>query len=159
MEGGSFFKGDVHIGDSANIRYSNGIYLYSPVYAQLRRDEGYLHLIHQGSGEDWVQLWSDSSDRRYKHNIKPSKVKGLEVVNSLKTYSYTKEIKKYDIKKDIECGIMSQDVEKYAKDAFYKTPDDIYSYNPFELVPYLIKAIQELDTKVKKLDRLKLEEV
>lgn len=159
VEGGSFFKGDVHIGDSANIRYSNGIYLYSPVYAQLRRDEGYLHLIHQGSGEDWVQLWSDSSDRRYKHNIKPSKVKGLEVVNSLKTYSYTKEIKKYDIKKDIECGIMAQDVEKYAKDAFYKTPDDIYSYNPFELVPYLIKAIQELDTKVKKLDRLKLEEV
>lgn len=159
VEGGSFFKDDVHIGDSANIRYSNGIYLYSPVYAQLRRDEGYLHLIHQGSGEDWVQLWSDSSDRRYKRNIKPSKVKGLEVVNSLKTYSYTKEIKKYDIKKDIECGIMAQDVEKYAKDAFYKTPDDIYSYNPFELVPYLIKAIQELDTKVKKLDRLKLEEV
>lgn len=159
VEGGSFFKDDVHIGDSANIRYSNGIYLYSPVYAQLRRDEGYLHLIHQGSGEDWVQLWSDSSDRRYKHNIKPSKVKGLEVVNSLKTYSYTKEIKKYDIKKDIECGIMAQDVEKYAKDAFYKTPDDIYSYNPFELVPYLIKAIQELDIKVKKLDRLKLEEV
>lgn len=159
VEGGSFFKDDVHIGDSANIRYSNGVYLYSPVYNQLRRDQGYLHLIHQGSGEDWVQLWSDSSDRRYKRNIKPSKVKGLEVVNSLKTYSYTKEIKKYDIKKDIECGIMAQDVEKYAKDAFYKTPDDIYSYNPFELVPYLIKAIQELDTKVKKLDRLKLEEV
>lgn len=159
VEGSSFFKKDVHIGGDANIRYDGGVYLYSGEYQKLSRDSGYLHLYHQGSGEDWVAFSNDSSDRRYKRNIKPSKVKGLEVVNNLKTYSYTKEIKKHDIKKDIECGIMAQDVEKYAKDAFCKRPDDIYSYNPFELLPYLIKAIQELDTKVKKLDRLKLEGV
>ena len=91
------------------------------------------------------------SDRRFKHNIQPSKINALETINKLKTYSYTKD---YDGKtEDIECGIMAQDVEKYTKDAFQKAPDDVYTYNTFKLVPYMIKAIQELSDEVRILKR------
>ena len=43
---------------------------------------------------------------------------------------------------------MAQDVQKYAPEAFYENPDGAYSYRTFELVPYLIKAIQELHQKI-----------
>ena len=56
---------------------------------------------------------------------------------------------KYDGKvEDISCGIMAQDVQKYAPEAFYKNPDGAYTYETFALVPYLIKAIQELNQKI-----------
>ena len=90
------------------------------------------------------------SDRRYKTNIQNSQVSGLNVIENLKTYSYRKE---YDDKvEDISCGIMAQDVQKYAPEAFYENPDGAYSYRAFELVPYLIKAIQELNQKVERLE-------
>ena len=76
----------------------------------------------------------------------------LEVINRLKTYSYRKE---YDGKiEDISCGIMAQDVQKYAPEAFFENPDGAYSYNTFALVPYLIKAIQELNQKVERLEKI-----
>lgn len=91
------------------------------------------------------------SDRRYKHNIEDSTVSGLDVIKNLKTYSYRKE---YDGRiEDIACGIMAQDVQKHAPEAFYKNPDGAYSYNTFALVPYLIKAIQELNQKIEKLEK------
>ncbi|MCY7144531.1 tail fiber domain-containing protein, partial [Streptococcus gordonii] len=41
-------------------------------------------------------------------------------MEKLKTYSYHKE---YDGKiEDISCGIMAQDVQKYAPEAFYENP-------------------------------------
>ena len=91
------------------------------------------------------------SDRRYKTNIQDSQVSGLDIIEQLKTYSYRKE---YDGKiKDISCGIMAQDVQKYVPEAFYENPDGAYSYRTFELVPYLIKAIQELNHKIQKLEK------
>ena len=47
---------------------------------------------------------------------------------------------------------MAQDVKEYAPDAFYENPDGAYSYSSFALVPYLIKAIQELDKKIRKME-------
>ena len=40
-----------------------------------------------------------------------------------------------------------------APEAFFENPDGVYSYNTFALVPYLIKAIQELNQKIKKLEK------
>ena len=92
----------------------------------------------------------DISDRRYKSAIQASKVSGLTVIEKLKTYSYRKE---YNGKiEEIACGIMAQDVKEYAPDAFYENPDGAYSYSSFALVPYLIKAIQELDKKIRKME-------
>ena len=64
------------------------------------------------------------------------------MINNLRTYSYTKD---YDNKiKDIQCGIMAQDVKRYVSDAFKELPDGTYSYSSFEMIPYLVKGIQEL---------------
>ena len=127
-----------------------GYYLHSETYTRIQENAGYAYLYRQSGGYAWVSLNKDVSDRRYKTNIQDSKVSGLDIIEKLKTYSYRKE---YDDKiEDISCGIMAQDVQKYAPEAFFENPDGAYSYNTFALVPYLIKAIQELNHKVERLE-------
>ena len=127
-----------------------GYYLHSDTFTRIQENAGYAYLYRQSGGYAWVSLNKDISDRRYKTNIKDSQVSGLDVIEKLKTYSYRKE---YDGKvEDISCGIMAQDVQKYAPEAFLENPDGAYSYNTFALVPYLIKAIQELNQKVERLE-------
>lgn len=142
---------------SGQIYYDNtaaggghGFWISSSRYTRIEPQNGYLYFYLNNGTYDWVTLNKDVSDRRYKHNIENSKVSALEVINRLKTYSYRKE---YDGKiEDISCGIMAQDVQKYAPEAFLKNPDGAYSYNTFVLVPYLIKAIQELNQKLEKVN-------
>ena len=127
-----------------------GYYLHSETFTRIQENAGYAYLYRQSGGYAWVSLNKDISDRRYKTNIQDSQVSGLDVIEKLKTYSYRKE---YDGKvEDIACGIMAQDVQKYAPEAFFENPDGAYSYNTFALVPYLIKAIQELNHKVERLE-------
>jgi len=128
-----------------------GYWIYSPVYNRIDKRNGYIYFYDFDTNQaDWIPLNKEISDRRYKHNIEDSKVSALEVIDRLKTYSYRKE---YDGKiEDIACGIMAQDVQKYAPEAFLENPDGAYSYNTFVLVPYLIKAIQELNQKLEKVN-------
>ena len=127
-----------------------GYYLHSDTFTRIQENAGYAYLYRQSGGYAWVSLNKDISDRRYKTNIQDSQVSALDVIEKLKTYSYRKE---YDDKiEDIACGIMAQDVQKYAPEAFFENPDGAYSYNTFALVPYLIKAIQELNQKVERLE-------
>lgn len=128
-----------------------GYWIHSPSYKRIQEHAGYAYLYHFDDSYSWVALNKDISDRRYKSNIEASQVSGLDVIEKLKTYSYRKE---YDGKiEDIACGIMAQDVQKYAPEAFFENPDGAYSYRTFELVPYLIKAIQELNQKIEKLEK------
>ena len=128
-----------------------GNWVYSEEYSKIDPDDGYLYLYYNSSGYNWIPMNKEISDRRYKSNIQDSQVSGLDVIKKLKTYSYRKE---YDGKiEDISCGIMAQDVQKYAPEAFYENPDGVYSYRTFELVPYLIKAIQELNQKIEKMEK------
>ena len=151
---GAVINGSLNV--SGRITYSGGEWLYSPIYNKLWKDYSqggeWLYLDRQGnSGRDWIQMNKEISDRRYKSNIQDSQVSGLDAINNLKTYSYRKE---YDGKiEDIACGIMAQDVQKYAPEAFFENPDGAYSYRTFELVPYLIKAIQELNQKIEKMEK------
>ena len=142
---------------TGHIYYNNensgktGHWIHSSKYSNFEPSDNYLYLYYSGSGYDWIPMNKEISDRRYKHNIEDSTVSGLDVVKNLKTYSYRKE---YDGKiEDISCGIMAQDVQKYAPEAFFENPDGAYSYRTFELVPYLIKAIQELNQKIQKLEK------
>ena len=128
-----------------------GKWMYSSEYTKIERSNGYLYLYRGSNGYNWIPLNKEISDCRYKSNIKASTVSGLDVIENLKTYSYRKE---YDGKiEDISCGIMAQDVQKYVPEAFFENPDGAYSYRTFELVPYLIKAIQELNQKIEKLEK------
>ena len=128
-----------------------GYWIHSPSYKRIEEKAGYAYLYRFDDSYSWFTLNKDVSDRRYKNNIKDSQVSALDVIENLKTYSYRKE---YDDKvEDIACGIMAQDVQKYAPEAFFENPDGAYSYNTFALVPYLIKAIQELNQKVERLEK------
>lgn len=128
-----------------------GYWIHSPSYKRIEEKSGYAYLYRFDDSYSWIPLNKEISDRRYKTNIQDSPVSALDVIDKLKTYSYRKE---YDDKvEDISCGIMAQDVQKYAPEAFYENPDGAYSYRAFELVPYLIKAIQELNQKVERLEK------
>ena len=131
---------------------SGGYWIYSPNFKKVMKEKGYLYFYDSNvQPTDWLPLNKEISDCRYKTNIEASTVSGLDVIEKLKTYSYRKE---YDGKiEDISCGIMAQDVQKYVPEAFYENPDGAYSYRTFELVPYLIKAIQELNQKVERLKK------
>jgi len=127
-----------------------GFWMSSPRYTNMDAHNGYLYFYLDNGTYDWITLNKDLSDRRYKTNIQDSQVSGLDVIEKLKTYSYRKE---YDGKiEDISCGIMAQDVQRFAPEAFFENPDGAYSYNTFALLPYLIKAIQELNHKVERLE-------
>ena len=142
-------SGDIYYVNSKN-QFSH--WIYSDTYKRISKSNDYLYLYKSGSASyDWIPMNKEISDRRYKHNIEASTVSGLDIIEKLKTYSYRKE---YDNKvEDIACGIMAQDVQKYVPEAFFENPDGAYSYRTFELVPYLIKAIQELNQKIGKLEK------
>ena len=130
--------------------YIAGFWVHSDIYTHFQEKNGYFYMYKQGGGYSWIPINKEISDRRYKSNIQDSQVSGLDVIERLKTYSYRKE---YDGKiEDISCGIMAQDVQRFAPEAFFENPDGAYSYNTFALVPYLIKAIQELNQKVERLE-------
>ena len=147
--------GDLKV--TGHIFYNNensgksGYWIHSSKYSNFEPSNNYLYLYYSGSGYDWIPMNKEISDRRYKSNIEASTVSGIDVVENLRTYSYRKQ---YDGRiEDIACGIMAQDVQKHAPEAFYENPDGAYSYNTFALVPYLIKAIQELNQKIEKLEK------
>jgi phage minor structural protein len=150
-----FWKTPIIHGDlkvTGNIIYDGGTWVYSDKYSKITPRNGYLYLYYKDSSYDWIPMNKEISDRRYKSNIQDSQISGLDAINNLKTYSYRKE---YDGKiEDISCGIMAQDVQKYAPEAFFENPDGAYSYRTFELVPYLIKAIQELNQKIEKMEKI-----
>ena len=144
-------NGDLWV--SGEIKYStssgSGHWIYSPQYKKIEQRGGFIYIYYSSYGYDWFEINKEISDRRLKRDIKDSEVNALDVINELKTYSFTKE---YDGKvTDIDCGIMAQDVETLMPQAFKELPDDIKSYSPFEMIPYLIKGIQELTKEIEVL--------
>ncbi|QBX26125.1 hyaluronidase [Streptococcus phage Javan306] len=150
-----FWKTPIIHGDlkvTGRIHYDGGVWIYSGEYEKIgRSSKDYFYLEKASGARDWFPAWNDTSDRRLKSNIQESNVSGIDIINRLKTYSYRKEFN--NEVEDISCGIMAQDVQKYAPDAFREGPDGIYTYNTFALVPYLIKAIQELNQKIEKMEK------
>ena len=146
--------GNIYWGDDE--KNPTGLWMHSPIYKKIDKNKNWLYLYGINSGYDWITIDSIASDRRIKTNIRESKIKALDVINKFKTYSFTRDYKEQI--KDIQLGIMAQDVKEYMYDAFVENPDGIYSYEPFEMIPYLIKAIQELSEQNNKLKN-KLEEI
>lgn len=147
-----FWKTPIIHGDlkvTGNIIYDNGYgrgqWCYSPIYTEISKSGNSLSLKGGNGAKDFITIDSLVSDRRLKSNIKKSTVNALEVLNKFETYSFTRKYRE-DVK-DIELGIMAQDVKEYMHDAFVEHPAGYYTYEPFEMIPYLIKGIQELSTE------------
>ena len=99
-----------------------------------------------GSGS--VKYWIDkSSDRRLKENITSTSVQALNEINQLNLVSFDY----IENKKHEEIGLIAQEVEDIIPQAISKDPESEDSYLHIDytaFVPYLIKAIQELNQKL-----------
>ena len=95
----------------------------------------------------------NQSDVRLKTNIRNTDVYGLNVINAL-------ECKKFDWIESGEhqkIGLIAQQVEQVEPSLVDINADDgHYSLKTIELVPYLIKAVQELSAQVKELQGVKV---
>ena len=86
------------------------------------------------------------SDIRFKKNIAPTSIYALDRINKLKTYEY--DFAKDNTKYHKELGLIAQEVQQWIPDAHLVERDDLQSYSSFFFIPYLVKAIQELDEKI-----------
>lgn len=103
-----------------------------------------------GSGS--VKYWSDkASDRRLKENIAPATINAVDTLNKLDMV----EFDFIENHKHEEVGLIAQEVEKIIPQAISRNPDnedDFLHIDYTAFVPYLIKAIQELNQKVERLE-------
>lgn len=111
----------------------------------------------------WSQInrvRSSVSDRRFKTNIKPTKVKAVDLLNNI-------EMVEFNWKKDNKfekIGAIAQQVQSVEESLVIHDMDDKQTYNDYlrinyyDTIPYLIKAVQELSEENNKLKN-KLEEL
>ncbi len=105
-----------------------------------------------GSGS--VKYWGDiSSDRRLKENITDTAVKALDKINRLNLVAFDF----IESKKHEEIGLIAQEVETVVPEVISRDPENPDGYLHIDytaFVPYLLKAIQELDQKIKEMEKL-----
>ena len=123
----------------------------------------------QGAGSSntsviwWSQInrvKSSVSDKRFKTNIKPTKVKAVDLLNKIEMVEFSwKKDGKFE-----KIGAIAQQVQSIEKSLVVKDMDSKQSYNDYlrisyyDTIPYLIKAVQELSEENNKLKQ-KLEEI
>ena len=111
----------------------------------------------------WSQInrvKSSVSDKRFKTNIKPTKIKAVDLLNKI-------EMVEFNWKKDNKfekIGAIAQQVQSVEASLVVHDMDDKQTYNDYlrinyyDTIPYLIKAVQELSQQNKELKN-KLEEL
>nr|DAV93952.1 MAG TPA: Neck appendage protein [Caudoviricetes sp.] len=104
-----------------------------------------------GSGS--VKYWMEQkSDRRLKENITDTAVKALDKINRLRMVAFDfVESKKHE-----EIGLIAQEAETIVPRIVSRDPENPDGYLHIDytaLVPYLIKAIQELNQKIEKMEK------
>lgn len=96
----------------------------------------------------------DESDERLKENIEESQEPALEIINNIQTYAFDW----IEIGKHEKIGFIAQQIEAIAPDLVQINKEsDVYSINKVGLIPYLVKAVQELTLQVKELRKEVLE--
>jgi len=157
------FYGKVDFSGSANVNF------YSKINATKGIWTGNADVYGAGSnpagGENAVVWWNQitkakwrgyagitsSSDRRLKENIKESPVNALDKIQALNMVSFDFiESQKYE-----EVGLIAQEVQEVVPHAV--ETDEVTSYlsiNYSKFVPYLLKAVQELDQKIKEMENI-----
>ncbi|VRC73975.1 PblB [Streptococcus pneumoniae] len=104
-----------------------------------------------GSGS--VKYWMEQkSDRRLKENITDTAVKALDKINRLRMVAFDF----IESKKHEEIGLIAQEAETIVPRIVSRDPENLDGYLHIDytaLVPYLIKAIQELNQKIEKMEK------
>ena len=157
------FYGKVDFSGSTNVNF------YSKINANKGIWTGNADIYGAGSnpagGENAVVWWNQtttakwrgyagitsSSDRRLKENIKESPVNALDKIQALNMVSFDF----IESQKHEEVGLIAQEVQEVVPHAV--ETDEVTSYlsiNYSKFVPYLLKAVQELDQKIKEMEKL-----
>ena len=155
------FYGKVDFSGSTNVNF------YSKINANKGIWTGNADIYGAGSnpdgGENAVVWWNQittakwrgyagitsSSDRRLKENIKESPVNALDKIQALNMVSFDF----IENQKHEEVGLIAQEVQEVVPHAV--ETDEVTSYlsiNYSKFVPYLLKAVQELDQKIKEME-------
>ena len=104
-------------------------------------------------GEGTVKYWMDQrSDKRLKENITDTAVKALDKINRLRMVAFDF----IESKKHEEIGLIAQEAETIVPRIVSRDPENPDGYLHIDytaLVPYLIKAIQELNQKIEKMEK------
>ena len=118
-----------------------------------------------GGGQNAVVWWNQittgkwrqhagittASDRRLKENIEPTSVKALNKIKDLNlvAFDYIKN------KSHEEIGLIAQEVSDIVPNAVseYEGEDSHLTINYAKFIPYLLKAIQELNQKIEKMEK------
>ncbi|SNI77794.1 phage tail spike protein [Streptococcus pneumoniae] len=104
-------------------------------------------------GSGGVKYWMEQkSDRRLKENITDTAVKALDKINRLKMVAFDF----IENKKHEEIGLIAQEAETIVPRIVSRDPENPDGYLHIDytaLVPYLIKAIQELNQKIEKMEK------
>lgn len=98
-------------------------------------------IISNGSIE--AVSFNRHSDRRIKKNIVPYEGRAIDLINGLEicSFDYIRD------DKHINAGIIAQNMKEYFPELVYGEESALYSIDQDGLVPYMIKALQEIDAK------------
>jgi hypothetical protein len=90
--------------------------------------------------------WTAVSDRRLKNSIDYEAVSGLPAIEGLKpcTFKYNAD----DEKTNARYGFIAQDVNEQIPHAVSVDPQGYYGVSVTEVIPHLVKAVQELSTQL-----------
>jgi len=167
-DGKMYCRNDVDFYSKVDFASTSKVNFYSRINAPRGIWIGYDDVEGEGDNPDggynrvvwWSQIvtgkWrqhagiTTGSDIKLKENIEPTSVKALDKINALNlvAFDYIKD------KTHEEIGLIAQEVQKIIPSAVLDDGNDSYlSIQYSKFVPYLIKAVQELNKKIEKLEK------
>lgn len=166
-DGKMYCRNDVDFYSKVDFASTSKVNFYSRINAPRGIWIGYDDVEGEGDNPDggynrvvwWSQIvtgkWRQhagitiGSDRKLKENIEPTSVKALDKINALNlvAFDYIKD------KTHEEIGLIAQEVLDIIPGAVekYEGEDNHLTINYSKFVPYLIKAIQELNQKLEEV--------
>lgn len=135
-------------------------------------DNGYIHvnkinkfsdsdniLFGCSNGRNYIVAVTIWSDEKIKKNIEDSQVCALDKLNAIKMHEFDFTDEAYG--SHTECGYVAQELKKIIPEAVVEVPqskeitgyDSLCQVNDTKLIPYLVKAIQELSIRITKLEK------
>ena len=131
---------------------------FYPVYEVLNFKDSNNVLFHGDKGNYIVGV-SAYSDIRLKKNVKRSKLNAIECINEIEMCSFDFIDRKYGAHSEL--GYIAQQLQKVIPECVIAVPqdkeqmgyDELLQVQDTHLIPYLVKAIQELSRKVAELEK------
>jgi hypothetical protein len=134
---------------AGDVTNAGGAKLICGTYNTNMQNDGNL-VVYHGATPYW-DATTDLSDGKFKEAIVPTKHAGLDVVNGLRVvdYKWKQDIPVTIKNKDkLKTGFIAQEVQALVPDAVNDIDGTLLLHKE-ELVPYLVKAVQELSEQVK----------